>query len=148
MKRSITLSLLLFATAEISAQVETPWFRNRQVLSCSPTTLKEGQTLTLKLGPRHGRELMITRMADGTGFMLVVDSPPTDVIQLMSTEEFSKARTVALSTSLKANPWVSESRLSEPVFSNTGEYRIYVSENLESERGGYWCKVHFQARQE
>jgi hypothetical protein len=106
----------------------------------------QGQSLVLKLGSRHGRELSIVRMTDKATFMLVVGMPPADIFQLMSTEEFSKARRVEVPSSLKATPWVAESRLSELVFSSTGEYRVYVSENLESERGGYWCKVFFEAQ--
>jgi hypothetical protein len=78
--------------------------------------------------------------------MLVVGAPPPDVFQLMTTEEFARTRSLEIETSLRATPWSAASRMDEVIFSSAGEYRIFVSENMESEYGGYWCKVKFVAR--
>jgi len=145
MSRLLSFALLLWSCTNGVALAQESWLRDESVLSCTPETLRAGQTLTVRLGPNHGRELSVVRQSDGVGFMLVVGSPPPDVLQLMTTEEFARARTLEIQTTLRATPWVAESRLNEVIFSSTGEYRILVSESLVSERGGHWCRVKFVA---
>jgi hypothetical protein len=82
-------------------------------------------------------------MADERPFFLVVQSPPADMHSLMSREEFAAARTVTLTSATTGFAWTVDGR-NERIFTVEGEYRIHVSEVLESERGGYTCSVVFR----
>jgi hypothetical protein len=143
MKYLLLMLLSLAATSE-SVFAKDRWLNNDQVLGCSPHTLREGETLTLKLGPNHGKELSVAREHDKTTFLLVVGSPPERFAPIMSTAEFSEAKQVQLSAALEATPW--EPPFDKPkvrVFNRTGTYWLFVSNNLESEAPGYRCKVRF-----
>jgi len=84
----------------------------------------------------------VSREGDQKPFFLVVGAPPADTPQLMSTDEFSRATLVRIPTDFRTRPWVADMH-EQPVFGAPGSYVIRVSENLESERGGYYCKVRF-----
>lgn len=118
------------------------WKEDRKVLACSPTTLGPSDTLVLTLGPKHGRELAITRHVDDIRFFLVVSQPPADMKSLMSPDEFSKARRVTFKTTDTGYAWV-KGRGNERVFTMPGKYTVLVSEVLESEHGGYSCTVTY-----
>ena len=121
---------------------ETVWVQDPEVLACSPQVLERSSTLILTLGPRHGKELAIERMSDGTSFFLVVESPPPDMKLLMSPQAFSTATTVETTTSVVGHAWV-WGRGSEPIFTTSGRYAVYTSDALESEVGGFTCEVQY-----
>jgi hypothetical protein len=140
-------ALVLFATTltAIAAEGEappTPLVVNPKVLSCSPSTLKAGQALTLTLGPGHGKELAIQGPRKEQIFFLVVTEPPKEDPQLMSPSEFKAAKTVVIPADIKARPWVANGSI-EKVFSTPGTYRVTVSETLESEMGGHVCSIRY-----
>jgi hypothetical protein len=106
-------------------------------MACSPAKLGPSDALVLTLGPKHGRELAITRQADNIPFFLVVELPPTDMKSLMSPD-----RRVTFKISDTGYAWV-KGRGNEQVFTVAGKYTVRASEVLESERGGYRCTVTY-----
>jgi hypothetical protein len=133
------LAVAVFASAVLGTEI---WKEDRKVLACSPTKLGPSDTLVLTLGPKHGRELAITRHVDNIPFFLVVSSPPADMKSLMSPDEFAKARRVTFKTTDAGYAWVKD-RGNERVFTMPGKYTVRVSEVLESERGGYSCTITY-----
>lgn len=120
------------------------WHQDPTVLACSPKVLVSGQVLTLALGPNHGSELAIRRLRDQQQFLLVVGSPPLGHFQLMTPTDFAAARSVEINTDAFATAWAVDAS-PELVFSEPGEYEIAVSPNLESEAGGYFCRIAFKS---
>jgi hypothetical protein len=133
------LAAAVFASGPFGAEL---WKEDRKVLACSPTKLGPSDTLVLTLGPKHGRELAITRHGDNIFFFLVVSLPPADMKSLMSPDEFAKARRVTFKTTDTGYAWVKD-RGNERVFTMPGKYTVRVSEVLESERGGHRCTVTY-----
>jgi len=122
---------------------QTRWEEDPAVLDCQPRVLRLGEPLTLRFGPGHGAEMSIWRVADQRPFFLVVQGPPADMHSLMSREEFAAAKTVTLTPDTTGFAWVYDGG-NEKIFTLEGEYRIHVSEILESERGGHTCSVIFR----
>ena len=144
MRKIVAILLLLTSIAPGSAQDETTWIIDKNILDCAPRTLSDSGILTLRLGPGHGKELAIRRASDNAWFFLVVKSPPAEMRLLMSPESFNTATRVEIATSYKAMEWRSGSS-EEPVFSSSGTYDVFTSDNLESETGGARCTVKYRA---
>jgi len=117
---------------------------DRNVLDCSPKHLKLGGTLRLQLAPDHGRELAIRRNSDNAWFYLVVESPPPDMKQFMPVEAFRIASHVDIPATARAVEWES-GHDAQPIFASAGSYDLFVSENMESDAGGFKCTVHVSA---
>jgi hypothetical protein len=139
MKHAIAFLLLLPLSA---AHAEETWTQDPNVLACSPARLQPGHVLELKLGVGHGKELSVQGPRKEQIFLLVVGSPPSGDPQLMTPREFAAASEATISTDLVAKPWVFQAK-PERVFSTPGVYTIRVSENLESEVGGFSCTVKY-----
>jgi hypothetical protein len=118
------------------------WLSDVRVLGCNPSTLSNGQTLVLTLGEGHGSELSILRDSDNIPYFLVVQAPPPDMRLLMTREEFAAATRVELTSSIVGYKWVRDGG-NELIFTRPGSYSVYVSTALESEEGGYMCKVNY-----
>ncbi len=144
--RIATLALLLTTLGaraeEESVDQPTPWIVDHKVLSCSPTTLKAGQSLTLTLGAGHGKELAIEGPEKDKVFVLVVEDMEACGPQLMSTQQFKAANSVVVPTDFMSRPFVMNASI-ERVFTKRGIYRITVSEELASELGGHLCTVRY-----
>ena len=141
--RTAALILPVITFVAIAAEApSTPLVVDPKVLSCSPTTLKAGDSLKLVLGPGHGKELAIQGPRREQIYFLVVTEPPKDDPQLMSTSSFKEAKSVDIPTSIQARPWVADGKI-EKVFSTPGTYRVTVSETLESEVGGFICRIRY-----
>ena len=142
--KSILAAVLLLSgqVAEFDDYVPAEWHVDGRVMSCSPDTLSAADTLVLSLGPGHGREFAIRRVSDNTWYFLVVGLPPEDVPQLMTPEDFSIATRVEIPASFEMRAW-GVGALLEPVLNLPGAYEAYVSDNLESEDGGYFCSFNF-----
>jgi hypothetical protein len=113
------------------------------VLGCAPTTLTNRDTLRLRLGPQHGSELAITRLADKTPYFLVVQGAPVDMQSLMSPQEFATATLVEIGTSTTGYRWIAAGGPNEKIFTRPGKYLVTTSTALESERGGYECSLDY-----
>ena len=116
---------------------------NPQVLACAPATLSSGQTLTLTLGPGHGRELAIVRESDETPYFLVVQGPPPDMRSLMLRDLFAVASRVDMPASITGYKWIGDGG-NERIFTSPGEYVVIVSDNLEGEAGGNSCAIDYR----
>ena len=135
----LTLVLLLFGqVSDVDDYAHADWLEDSRVLACSLDASSDSNALVLSLGPDHGRELAIRRVADNTWYFLVVGLAPKDVPQLMTPEAFSQALRVEVPTAFKSRAWTEGSAL-EPVVGLPGTYEVYVSDNLESEIGGHTC---------
>lgn len=108
-------------------------------LSCSPSVVKVGDSLNLTLAAGHGRELAVRRVSDDSWFFLVVSGSNPDEPQLMPVDAFAASRRVAIPATVISVP--SGKASPEQVFSGSGKYEVYVSDNLESEIGGFMCAV-------
>ncbi len=141
------MNTILVAALLLTAQAAAPddyepaeWFSDSRVLSCSPHTLLASDTLVLKLGPGHGRELAIRRVSDNTWYFLVVGLPADDEPQLMTPDQFAAAQRVEIPATfqVRASGGPLESVLNHP-----GKYEAYVSNVLESEVGGHVCSFNY-----
>ena len=142
MRIIVASSVLLLLVTPCFAQDETVWVADTKVMACSPRNLSGSGTLRLRLGPGHGKELAIRRESDGAWFFLVVESPPQEMKLLMSPESFRTARLVKIPASIKAAQWDTESH-EQRVFSSSGKYYVFSSDNLESEAGGAKCTITY-----
>lgn len=139
---AVLCSLSVVATNSLAQNI---WQSNSSKLVCSPRVLHSNDTLTLTLGSMHGSELAIRRKSDEVPFFLVVGSPPSNMTPLMTTNEFSKTKEVKISAKIEGLPFVYDSK-KEPIFTKSGTYTIQVSNNLESEEGGYYCNIKYLAK--
>ncbi|GAA5003159.1 hypothetical protein GCM10025793_08830 [Lysobacter lycopersici] len=101
--------------------------------------VKVGNSLNLVLAAGHGRELAVRRVFDNAWFFLVVSGSNPDEPQLMPVDAFAASRSVAIPATVISVP--SGKTSPERVFSGPGKYEVYVSDNLESEIGGFMCTV-------
>ena len=141
MKSIFFAALLTTSAAAADGYEPAVWSSNPRVLACSSDTLQASQPLVLSLGLGHGRELAIRRVSDNSWYFLVVGSPPDGEPQLMTPEEFSSASHVEVPASFKGRASV-DGPLGR-IFSRAGPYEAYVSDNLESEEGGYVCSFKY-----
>ena len=139
--RKILVVLFLVTAQPSFAQDETVWLKDSRQLACSPSKLHSSGTLTLTLGPDHGRELGVRRHSDNTWYLLVVAGPPDNAKNLMEPEIFEAKKQVSIAASSMTTEWTTGKEV--PIFSTSGIYSIYVSTNLESEAGGYVCTIEY-----
>ena len=145
---AIVLSTLISGVCNASEEVADDeyepavWTVNPNIFRCSPETLDPNGLLTLSLGPGHGRELAIHRESDNVFFFLVVKSPPSDMVSLMTPEQFSGISHLEIPASIEGHAWVAH-RGREPVFTTPGTYAVYTSNALESEEGGFTCSIQY-----
>ena len=140
--KSILLATLI-ATSPAAGDGYEPavWLSNPSVLTCSPSILRAPHPLVLSLGPGHGRELAIRRVSDNTWYFLVGHAPPDGEPQLMTPEDFALADRTEVPTSFLGRASADTSL--GPIFNRPGSYEAYVSDNLESEQGGYMCSFKY-----
>ena len=141
MKSIFVAALLTTSPAATDGYEPAVWSSDPRILACSPDTLQASQPLVLSLGLGHGRELAIRRVSDDSWYFLVVGSPPDGEPQLMTPEEFASASHVEVPASFKGRASV-DGPLGR-IFSRAGAYEAYVSDNLESEEGGYMCSFKY-----
>jgi hypothetical protein len=132
-------TLALSLCSSLTALAGDLHHQDPEQISCTPKLLRPGGTLTIRLGPNHGREMSIGRRSDQTVFMVVVGSPPANAMQLMTTDELAKSKEVRLPYDIEGTTWDAAAR-KERIFRRPGEYEVWVSENLETETNAYYCK--------
>lgn len=136
----IVLMISLTAFADEPEVPETIWIQSDKVVSCHPSELKPSDTLQVKLGKWHGKELGVYRHDENLWLFMVVGSPPSEMVSLMTPKEFESANSFEITPSTTGYRWDSKGG-NEKVFSKPGNYTLYVSQNLESEEGGYKCEL-------
>lgn len=106
-------------------------------LSCTPGTLRRGDTATLRMKTPHGGYLSVTR-ADGTIYFIVYPQlgDPRRKRSLIPSDVFKQVGILRLPQDLRAAPWVyGRDTILEPVFSVAGTYVFRMGENLETDYG-------------
>ncbi|MCH7421018.1 hypothetical protein HT094_01990 [Shewanella sp. ZOR0012] len=126
--------------AEESEAPETIWLESDEMVSCIPRELGRDDVLRVNLSEHHGKELALYRHDENLWLFLVVGSPPSTMKSLMSSPQFESAKKIEISPTTTGYRWDNKSA-NETIFSKPGKYTLYVSENLESEDGGYKCEL-------
>jgi hypothetical protein len=126
--------LCMQVIAEEPEAPETIWLESDKMVSCVPRNLNLGESLQVKLGEHHGKELAVYRHEENLWLFLVVGSPPSEMTFLMSPFEFEGVNAIEITPETTGYRWDSKGG-NEAIFSKPGKYTLYVSSNLESEDG-------------
>ena len=137
MGKVVGICVLALVAAQAARAEETLWHVDSRMLSC-PESVRATEPFTVTLAPGVGQELAVRRVADGLWFFLVVASPPAEYRNLLEPEELSHRGQVQIPANLRWASWAVGAE-PETVF-RSGVYELHVSENLESEIGGYKCR--------
>lgn len=116
-----------------------------QDLSCSPTELRAGDTLTVHMKTPHP-EYLLADHPDGTPFQIVYPSlgEPSRKYSYVPSEEFKTMTTLRIPADIKANAFVvGRSDGVEPLFSQTGKYVLHLGEPEGRTKD---CVIHYQAK--
>lgn len=138
LKAALICASLCVLSADSTA--EEVWRINPAILKCSPKVIRYGKQIKITLGKGHGRELAVKRDSFNLSWFLVVASPPRDMKSLMSPDEFARTKELTIPIGTTGYRWDAKGG-NEPLFAEPGTYTIFASENLESEVGGYKCKI-------
>ena len=130
----------LHGNAEESEAPEAIWIESDDMLSCTPRMLSRGDVLRVNLSGHHGKELALYRHDENLWLFLVVGAPPSTMKSLMSSEQFESAKEIEIAPTTTGYRWDNKGG-NKTIFSKPGKYTLYVSENLESEEGGYKCEL-------
>ncbi|MCT6700409.1 hypothetical protein [Rheinheimera sp. 4Y26] len=131
--------------AEESDAPETIWLESDEMVSCTPRELSRGDVLRVNLSGSHGKELALYRHDESLWLFLVVSSPPSTMKPLMSSQRFENVKQIEIASTTTGYRWDNKGG-NETIFSKPGKYTLYVSENLESEGGGYKCELFVKNR--
>ena len=117
-------------------------------LNCRPRTLSPGDTLIIRLPRPVGGELSIEN-PDGVFFQLVNENPATDMgPQLMSAAALRNTRELRLPLAeIVGLPYVYGARQTERVFNAPGDYRVRISERLNTDDGTPVAQCSVRLRQ-
>ena len=108
------------------------------MLDCGSATVTSEDSLTIRLGESHPRELAVRRHSDDVWLFLVVSNPPEMMDSLFSREEFEDVREIVVDSATTGFAWQPDG-MNERILGQKGEYSVYLSDILESETGGYVC---------
>ncbi len=126
--------------AEESEVPATIWLESDAMVSCTPRELGDDDVLLVNLSGNHGKELALYRHDENLWLFLVVGSPPSTMKSLMSSQQFESAKEIEIAPTTTGYRWDNKGG-NETIFSKPGKYTLYVSEDLESEVGGYKCEL-------
>lgn len=133
------LILVPAAFAQAPDETSATFTIEPKFFDCSPKVLRSGQSLTLTLGPLHGRNLAVQRENGEHWNYLVIDGPVPGTTPLMTPDAYEKARRVVLPANVIGDYQGKDTR----VFTKPGKYTLYTSDNLESEEPGYRCEIRY-----
>jgi hypothetical protein len=124
--------------------------RRPPVLSCSPSVLRPGGTLTLHLAVPHPTELSI-EAPDGTVFFLVYEPGATPPSQqpVVDKASFASMKELNLDVSTAtAAALVYGRRSNEQIFREPGRYKVTLANDIQSDavQEVYRCKVTLRPR--
>jgi hypothetical protein len=136
MKKVARICVLALVVAQPVRADDAAWSINGRALSC-PESVRSTEPFSVTVAPDAGRELAVRRAVDGVWFFLVVASPPERQKNLLAPEALGRGGQVHIPAGLHWTSWATDAK-PERVF-RPGAYEIYLSENLESELGGYTC---------
>ena len=102
------------------------------ILQFNSKNLHRGDKLSITIPQPHPKELAI-RAPDGRWFYLHVENEGAEEM-LMSSEEFAALQKLDFDTrQLEARYWSDGKAMYGQVFTQTGDYLIYMADNLETE---------------
>lgn len=142
MRPSVALVAAAFSTAVLVAAADTG-----SPLTCMPEALQPGDTLVLSFTAPHPSELAI-RAPGRTWYFLVYEpdsNSPEGFHPIVSKAEFKGLSELKLPVNTaKGSPWKMNRIQNERIFTRPGEYQVYLSEVLESEREAFTCTVRLE----
>lgn len=116
-------------------------------LRCSPSVLRNSDTLTLSFSMPHPSELAVVG-PDGTYFFLIFEPDNSSTLRkpLYLKTVFREMRYLKLKVSeARGSPWVAGREASELLFTKSGTYEFRLTETLETEDlPVYACKVKYR----
>jgi len=122
----IFLNMLLIGCDSSDPKAEP----SRNALSVSKTHINEGQAFRLFLPENHPKEFGI-ETPEGDWFFIHGESYG---LEFWPYETKIKAKDILLDpTSLTGMKWVNGVKITTPVFTSKGVYKIYLADNLETE---------------
>ena len=125
----ITFSGSAFDTQEATVQAQTP-FNHSTLIKVSPGVVTAKDIITITFPRKHPTKMSIR--SPGGGWYSVHETP--EKIYLLPASQFSRATLVRKKVSeIKGVIWVNGKRSIAPVFTEPGEYLIYMADNLETE---------------
>jgi len=102
------------------------------ILQFDSKNLHKGDTLSITMPLPHPKELAV-RAPDGRWFYLQVEDEGAGEM-LMPSEQFSTLQKLELNTGqLVARYWDDGKAMRAKIFTQTGDYLIYMADNLETE---------------
>ena len=138
------LLLLLSPFASLGSQEseapETVWVKSPKHFNCNPSEISFKDNISISLGENSFDELAIFRESDKTWLFLVVGGAPEEMNSLMSPSELKSTKVLSLNSETTGFRWESNG-YNEKIFTVSGKYTVYNSDNLESEVGGYKCDI-------
>jgi hypothetical protein len=114
--------------------------------SCTPSSLRPGDTLTLRLDTPHGGELMVHTPSDVFFSFVRPPDNPGQKYSIVHSEDFKTMSTLKVPADIRLPPAVyGKDTIPEAVFSRPGQYVLQMGDKLESDHTGppYICKVMF-----
>jgi hypothetical protein len=117
-----------------------------EALTCSPSTLRRGDSVTLRMRTPHASYLGVDH-PDGTLFFIVYPTlgDSTRKYSAMPSESFENVATFRIPADIKAHPRVVGREPVEPLFTRSGNYTVMLGE-LETDHGPptVRCTVRFE----
>lgn len=138
------LSFLFWVPACVTAAGRT----QKAGLSCSPKTLKSGDTLILRFRMPHPKELAILAPDRRVWYFLVYQPSESTPMPIIDKARFAGMHELRLPVSTaRGVPWVAGKNSSEIIFQQAGKYEVVLTDILETEGlPSFRCTVRFEKR--
>lgn len=118
-----------FGAPETIVQAQTP-SNAGTLIKVTPGVVTATDIITITFPKKHPKKMSIR--TPGGGWYSVHEAP--EKIYILPASQFSRATLVRKKVSeIKGVIWIDGKRSIEPVFSEPGEYLIYMADNLETE---------------
>jgi hypothetical protein len=146
--RRAAVFLLSAVVLTVAAPAQT---KQAPVLTCSPTTLNQNSTLSLRFGLPHPAELAI-EAPDGTFYFVAYDrnaGTPAGQSPLVDKASFRKMAELKLEVSkAEASPLVYGRNSNERIFRLPGKYKIVLADNIQSDDDSnvFRCQITLKLR--
>jgi hypothetical protein len=111
------------------------WKSEPQRFACEPRERQLGQPILLQLGPDHGSELYVHRLADDTWFLLLSISRPDEMRGTMTPREYDEAKHMQLPADTNGYEWWSANGHLEKVFTKPGPYPLFAERGFRARVG-------------
>jgi hypothetical protein len=135
----LAASLVLAATAE--QPLDTPWSVSSDAFSCIAPDATHDGVIKLTKAVDAGDELGVATPS-GDFFFLVTgrDAPAGDLP--VSSAQLALMEKLEVPTHLLGHSSLKQAQ--EKIFAESGQYKFHLSDNLESELGGFVCAIELE----